>query len=131
VDFEFGIIVQSRRRSATTACSPFFGGSFLFLARRVQRAPSQFFASRQHLHFSKPTSLCMRVLLSHNFVPATLFGSMPNHLEGALGATAEVRDRADFLSKIIPEAEQKVNYKLLQPVIEGNVSLDMLYFLGC
>jgi hypothetical protein len=56
---------------------------------------------------------------------------MPTYLESALAATAEVRERADYLSKTISEAEQEVNYKLLQPLIEENVSLDILCLLYC
>lgn len=56
---------------------------------------------------------------------------MPSHLEAALGTTAEVRERADYLFKTISESEQEANYKLLQPVIEGTVSPDILYLLSC
>lgn len=52
---------------------------------------------------------------------------MSTCLESAVAATAEVRVRADYLSKTTSEAEQEVNYKLLQPLIEENVSLDVLY----
>ena len=50
-----------------------------------------------------------------------LLVSMPGYLESALGATEEVRERADYLSRTVPEAEQEVNYKLLQTVIEDTV----------
>lgn len=53
--------------------------------------------------------------------------SMRNYLESALGAAEEVRKRADYLSETISEAEQDVNYKLSQPVIEENASLLNLF----
>jgi hypothetical protein len=54
------------------------------------------------------------------------FVSMPGYLEGALGAIEEVRERADYLSRTVSEAEQEVNYKLLQPVIEDTVRIVLL-----
>ena len=54
---------------------------------------------------------------------------MPSYLESALGATKELRERAEHLSKTISEAEPEVNYRLMQPVIEENVSLDIVYLL--
>jgi len=49
--------------------------------------------------------------------------SMHPLLDQVLDADVEVRNRAEILSTTISAAQQKLEYSLLQPVVEANVSI--------